>query len=160
MPWPEYNEVVSTFFDLVREQGCWLDYDYDPVETAKLFANETTVKHATIPEIRRMLTYIVRGERFCDGFWEGMIEEGHVRRLLERLAEIEREGRRHDGSAVISRRMSAVAGTPIAEAEPVPGKGSAWTCRPRQPIDSHPPAEFSASSFRNTSSSKIAASHP
>ena len=92
MPWPEYNEVVSTFFDLVREQGCWLDYDYDPVETAKLFANETTVKHATIPEIRRMLTYIVRGERFCDGFWEGMIEEGHVRRLLERLAEIEREG--------------------------------------------------------------------
>jgi len=36
-----------------------------------------------------MLTYCVRGERFGDGDWGAMIEDGHVRRLLERLAEIQ-----------------------------------------------------------------------
>ena len=32
-----------------------------------------------------MLTYYVRGERFCDGHLDAMITEGHIRRLLERL---------------------------------------------------------------------------
>ena len=32
------------------------------------------------------------GERFCDGWWGSMIEEAHVRRLLEYLVGIEREG--------------------------------------------------------------------
>ena len=38
------------------------------------------------------MTLVVRGERFCDGWWSSMIEGGHVRRLLERLAEIESAG--------------------------------------------------------------------
>jgi hypothetical protein len=35
-----------------------------------------------------MLTYCVRGERFCDGHLGGMIEKGHVQRILQRLREI------------------------------------------------------------------------
>ncbi|MFN8413162.1 MAG: DUF6508 domain-containing protein [Anaerolineales bacterium] len=35
-----------------------------------------------------MLTFCVRGERFSDGHWGAMIEEGYIRRLLERLIEI------------------------------------------------------------------------
>ena len=38
-----------------------------------------------------MLTYFVRGERFCDGHWGRLIEGGHVRRILERLAELEQK---------------------------------------------------------------------
>jgi hypothetical protein len=39
-----------------------------------------------------MLTYCVRGERFSEGHWGAMIEQGHVRRLLERLVEIRAAG--------------------------------------------------------------------
>jgi hypothetical protein len=39
-----------------------------------------------------MLTYVVRGERFCDGHWGAMVEGGQVRRLLQRLAELGSEG--------------------------------------------------------------------
>ena len=38
-----------------------------------------------------MLTYCVRGERFCDGFWGSAIESGKIRAILERLKEIQQE---------------------------------------------------------------------
>ena len=38
-----------------------------------------------------MLTCVLRGERFSDGWWGHMIEAGYVRRILERLAELEVE---------------------------------------------------------------------
>lgn len=91
-PWPEYNDDVRAFIDLVWQQGCWHDDAYDMQEASRLFEEEPAVRNATIAEIQTMLTFILRGERFCDGFWEGMIENGHVRRVLERLAEIERQG--------------------------------------------------------------------
>jgi hypothetical protein len=76
MPWPVYDEVVNEFFEAAG-QDCWMDFDYVPVE-----------RRASLDEIRTMLTYCVRGERFSEGHWGAMIEQGHVRRLLERLAEI------------------------------------------------------------------------
>lgn len=92
LPRPEYDNTVEKFIDLIVNQGCWLDSDYVPEEAERLLMNETAVRRAAIPEIRRMLTLVVRGERFCDGWWSSMIEEGHVRRLLERLDEIGRTG--------------------------------------------------------------------
>ena len=68
-----------------------MDGDYDPVESVEPLKNEAAVRKAKIPEVRQMLTAVVRGERFCSGWWGSMIEDGHVRRLLERLAEIDRE---------------------------------------------------------------------
>lgn len=46
------------------------------------------VESADLKQIKTLLNYCVRGERFCDGFWARMIEDGHIRRILERLAEI------------------------------------------------------------------------
>lgn len=91
-PWYEYSETVENFFDTIGRQGCWLDPDYDPEEDQRLLMDETAVARATIPEIRHLLTLVIRGERFCDGWWASMIEEGHVRRLLERLADIGHSG--------------------------------------------------------------------
>ena len=88
MPWPEYNETVDSFIGLIVNQGCWMDPGYVPEEAEKLLMDEAAVRVATLPEIQRMLTLVVRGERFCAGWRSTMIEDGHVRRLLERLAEI------------------------------------------------------------------------
>ena len=89
-PWPEYEAVVNEFMDCVR-RDCWLDYSYDPEMVGKLIESEQAFRTASLPQIRAMLTYFVRGERFSDGWWGHMIEGGYVRRILERLAEIENE---------------------------------------------------------------------
>ena len=51
-----------------------------------MLATEGVVETADLAQIKTMLTYCVRGERFCDGHRGAMIEEGHIRRLLTRLA--------------------------------------------------------------------------
>jgi hypothetical protein len=46
------------------------------------------VPYASFDKVKTVLTYCVRGERFGEGHWGAMIENGHLRRLLERLAEL------------------------------------------------------------------------
>ncbi|MFZ1730684.1 MAG: DUF6508 domain-containing protein [Bacteroidota bacterium] len=87
MPWPEYDEAVVDFFRLAG-QAVWSDYKYRPEEAGKMLADHDVMRSAPIEQIRTMLTYCVRGERFCDGHWSAMIEQGHLRRLLERLDEL------------------------------------------------------------------------
>jgi hypothetical protein len=88
--YPIYDPVVEEFF---REAASapWLDHGYKPEQAGKMLRDEELVKRASLPEIRTMLTYCVRGERFSDGHWAAMIEEGHIRRLLERLVELRSE---------------------------------------------------------------------
>ena len=89
-PWPEYEDVVKAFFE-VAGQDCWMDFDYDPIEAGRMLEEHPRVRRASLPELKTMLTYCVRGERFGEGHWGAMIREGHVRRLLERLEEIRAE---------------------------------------------------------------------
>lgn len=83
-PWPEYQAVVSAFFAAVSNE-CWLDYAYDANRAAALLADAEAVRNASLDEIKTMLTYCLRGERFCDGHWGILIENGAIRRLLQRL---------------------------------------------------------------------------
>ena len=87
MPWPEYNKVVEEFFRVASSE-CWIDYDYSPEDAGRMIENDDFIKTADLAQIKTMLTYCVRGERFCDGHWAAMIERGYVRRLLQRLAEL------------------------------------------------------------------------
>jgi hypothetical protein len=89
IPYPSYNSLVEEFFRLVS--GRWLDYEYDPDKAYQMLKDENRVKVASLPEIKTLLTYCVRGERFSDGHWAAMIEKGYIRRLLERLNEIKQE---------------------------------------------------------------------
>ena len=87
LPYPSYDPLVTEFFGMLGGEG-WIDHGYDPAEAWGMLQEEARVGAATLPEIRSMLTFCVRGERFSDGHWAEMIEKGHVRRLLERLREI------------------------------------------------------------------------
>lgn len=88
--WPEYDEVVGEFFGAASRE-CWIDYGYRPETAALMLENIDTVANANLARIKTMLTYCVRGERFCDGHWAAMIEGGQIRRLLQRLAELASE---------------------------------------------------------------------
>jgi len=92
MPWPVYDEVVKALFEAAG-QDCWMDFGYVPDQAGRMLLSEDGVRNATLDQIKTMLTYCVRGERFGEGHWAAMIEGGHVRRLLERLAELRAQER-------------------------------------------------------------------
>jgi len=87
MPWPDYNQVVTDFFHTAGKD-CWCDYGYDPDQSARMIRDADTVKNSTLDQVKTMLTYCVRGERFRDGHWGEMIDSGAIRNLLERLIEL------------------------------------------------------------------------
>ena len=90
IPYPNYNPVVEEFYRAVSSGG-WLDPEYNPEQAYRMLKDESLVKTASLAQIKTMLTFCVRGERFSDGHWGEMIEKGYIRRLLERLEEIKSE---------------------------------------------------------------------
>jgi hypothetical protein len=86
LPYPTYNLLVEEFFRVVSSK--WVDYEYDPEQAWQMLRDEELVRTASLSQIKTMLTFCVRGERFSDGHWGEMIEKGYIRRILERLEEI------------------------------------------------------------------------
>lgn len=84
LPWPEYEETVKQFFSAAA-RACWSDHDYASKHIDKVINDPSRVTSATLEEIKSMLTWCVRGERFCDGHWGAAIERGYVRNILQRL---------------------------------------------------------------------------
>ena len=84
MPYPVYPEDVKQFYRLAG-QPCWSDHDYEPRKAARMLEDEALIAGATLAEVKTMLTYCVRGERFSDGHWAAMLESGRIVALLKRL---------------------------------------------------------------------------
>ena len=80
-PWAEYDQTVEDFLDVAR-RDCWMDGGYVPQDVGRLIESEEAIRGATLPQVRAVIAYFVRGERFCDGHWGYMIEGGYVRRIL------------------------------------------------------------------------------
>ena len=87
MPWPEYELIVEDFFKAASSE-CWTDPEYLTKSAGQMLNDEDAVKSAGLDQIKTMLTFCVRGERFFTGHWGTVIENGYVRRLLERLTEL------------------------------------------------------------------------
>jgi len=82
--YPEYEPIVKEFFRLVSQKQ-WCDYNYQPKEIAEKLSQEYYIEHCSLAEIKLLITYCVRGERFCDGHWGAMIEKGFLCQILQRL---------------------------------------------------------------------------
>jgi len=100
LPQPKYSQLIERFFEVAGKE-CWCDYAYRPEEAERMIECEQTIYSASLAQIRTMLTYCVRGERYCDGHWAEMISQGYIRRLLLRLDEI----RSIDGSDLHNRPL-------------------------------------------------------
>lgn len=84
--YPEYNEITLKFIDAIS-QPCW-SYPYDPVVAGQMIDNASAISTATMDQIKEMLTFCARGERFCEGHWGEVIENGTIESLLERLSQL------------------------------------------------------------------------
>lgn len=89
MPYPVYHPDVAEFYHLAG-QPCWSDYDYNPRQAFEMLEDDEFISQASIQDIKTMLTYCVRGERFSDGHWAAMLESGRVVAILKRLEALRR----------------------------------------------------------------------
>lgn len=83
--WPDYHAVVMQFYEQAGKD-CWTDVHYLRHGGDAMLKNPSCIAQADLAQLKSLLTYCVRGERFCDGHWGAMIEQGHVLGLLDRLA--------------------------------------------------------------------------
>ena len=86
-PHAVYDPLVWEFME-TASKDCWCDYDYSPASSGEPLDDPSYVASASIEKIKSMLTWCIRGERFCGGHVGTMIETGKVRILLERLTEL------------------------------------------------------------------------
>ncbi len=84
MPFPEYEQEVLEFMAAASKK-CWCDYQYDVEYASQVIEDLDRVASASLPELKTLLTYCVRGERFCDGHMGSMIEKGVIKSILIRL---------------------------------------------------------------------------
>ena len=87
LPFPVYEDDVEEFFSRVGQHG-WIDSGYKPEAAARLLEDGESIERASLEQVRTMLTYCVRGERFCDGLRESLLAGGQVVALLRRLKAI------------------------------------------------------------------------
>ncbi len=90
VPFPIYCDDVLEFYKLAG-QPHWADYQYIPRQAYDMLSDDELISSASLDEIKTMLTYCVRGERFADGHWAHMLESGRIVALLRRLAVIREE---------------------------------------------------------------------
>jgi hypothetical protein len=90
MPYPTYPPVIHEFFSLAG-QDCWSDVGYDPSAAGELVHSDEAIASASLAQIKTMLTFCVRGERFCDGHWGAMVQEGRIGAILRRLHQLRGE---------------------------------------------------------------------
>jgi len=85
MPFPEYPAEVHRFIEAAA-QPWWRDGDYLAAKPRELL--DAGLEGADLHKVKSVLTYIVRGERFCDGFWDGLIESGAIALVLEKIRDL------------------------------------------------------------------------
>jgi len=90
MRYPIYRHEVERFFEFAA-QPCWSDDGYDPEKAGDMLEDADLVASADIEQVRTMLTFCVRGERFCQGFWARLITSGGLTALLKRLQTLRQE---------------------------------------------------------------------
>jgi 8-oxo-dGTP pyrophosphatase MutT (NUDIX family) len=85
MPYPTYDPDVVDFY-AAAGQDHWTDFSYRPVLAGAMMVHAPLVDSCDIDQLKTMLTYCVRGEKFCDGYWGVALGEGKIQALLSRLA--------------------------------------------------------------------------
>lgn len=79
-PYPDYDERVMNALGTLKSDTDYLEHHANledkPIETLNL------------TELATIYTFIQRGERFCDGYIAGVIEDGSLLQLVNRHIEL------------------------------------------------------------------------
>lgn len=89
-PFTDMSEEAWAFYQALYKEGFVVGFDCGKwQDDAKSYVtNPARLGNADLLTIRRLLTLHVRKERFCDGHFAKMIDNGHIPLVLRRLANI------------------------------------------------------------------------
>ena len=90
LPYPDYPEEINKFFATFMNQF-WVDTDYANKPVQKWIMDDEFITQASIEQLKSILTGVVRGERFNDGWWQSLLEKGRMEKIVERLEEINKQ---------------------------------------------------------------------
>ena len=88
IPWkgayPNYPESVSDLMQYITSSA-WCNPNYPANDMRAIFMCRDS---ASIEEVQSMLTSIVRGERFCTGYWQSSLESGELKSVVDRAKQL------------------------------------------------------------------------
>lgn len=87
---PAYTGEAEGLMRLLAREP-WPDRDYLPEQAEEMIQDDRVIATATLVQVRTMLTYAHRIERFCEGGWGRMLMKGRVTALLKRLRDLRDE---------------------------------------------------------------------
>ena len=82
----KYHPSVLTFFELVSQEH-WKDYKYVDNFSEEMI-KPGKIEEASINQLKTIITWCDRVERFVEGHWEYVIKDEIIKRVLLRLKEI------------------------------------------------------------------------
>lgn len=86
-----YDETMRKFEQDFYKSNLAMS-DYLPYLQTKGIQDFTSqIPEANLDELRAMLTYCIRAERFCDGYWLGLLKDKTFLKILWRLKTLECE---------------------------------------------------------------------
>lgn len=80
-----YHPGVDRLLDAMIPMA---DHPYDKDLCERLVRNEGALAGASLAEIRQVMTWMVRGERFCWGHFGDVVSDGTALRVLRRLEKL------------------------------------------------------------------------
>ena len=83
------NKFWTVLYKDMESLGC-IDDDYMD-NTEKWRSIDTAISHVQEMDFKQCctwLTWALRGERFCDGLFEGCVRQGHIKALLDQICEM------------------------------------------------------------------------
>ena len=82
----KYHPSVLTFFELVSQEH-WKDYKYVDNFSEEM-VGPGKIEEASINQLKTILTWCDRTERFFEGHWEYVIKIDVIKRVLNRLIQL------------------------------------------------------------------------
>ena len=87
--YPVYLPDVYRFFRLVSQLRCF-DSNYTDRQARKIISSIDSIQTASLNEVCDALTFCARGERFCYGYWNSVLQSGKLVSILKRLQIIQK----------------------------------------------------------------------
>ena len=80
-----YSDDVQGLLDASRAPA-WRDADYVQKNADEVLSNPKKIAEASLQDIKTLLTFCVRAERFSEGSWGARVRGGEITAILNRLA--------------------------------------------------------------------------
>lgn len=84
LPYPEYPDEINNLITAMS-QDFWIDYGYTDKSVADWLENDQKMQIVTVDELKSIITFLVRKERFVSGYWITMLKNGYMKKVVDRL---------------------------------------------------------------------------